>query len=64
METSREMFVDCPAYMNSDGSVRCGLPAFIEDRHSLSSTDGALESMRIQCARDHWFYGTVESLTW
>jgi hypothetical protein len=24
------MFVDCPAYLNHSGSVRCGLPAEVE----------------------------------
>jgi hypothetical protein len=57
------MFLDCPAYMDKTGSVRCGLPAEVQDRYLMSSTDGALESARIRCPRGHWFNGPVESLT-
>ena len=41
------MFVDCPAYMDQTGSVRCGLPAEVQGRHIMRSTDGPLESARI-----------------
>jgi hypothetical protein len=57
------MFLDCPAYMDKTGSVRCGLPAEVQDRYLMRSTDGALESARIRCPRGHWFNGPVESLT-
>jgi predicted RNase H-like HicB family nuclease len=57
------MFLDCPAYMDKSGSVRCGLPAEVEGRYLMSSTDGPLESARIRCPRGHWFNGPVESLT-
>ncbi len=57
------MFVDCPAYMDKSGSVRCGLPAEVEGRYLMRSTDGPLESARIRCPRGHWFNGPVESLT-
>ena len=56
------MFVDCPAYMDQAGSVRCGLPAVVEGRYLMRSTDGPLESARIRCPRGHWFNGPVESL--
>jgi hypothetical protein len=56
------MFLDCPAYMNKSGSVRCGLPAEVEGRYLMSSTDGPLESARIRCPRGHFFNGPVESL--
>jgi hypothetical protein len=56
------MFLDCPAYMDKSGSVRCGLPAEVEDRYLMRSTDGPLESARIRCPRGHWFNGPVESL--
>ena len=56
------MFLDCPAYMDKTGSVRCGLPAEVQDRYLMSSTDGALESARIRCPRGHWFNGPVEML--
>ena len=55
------MFVDCPAYMDKSGSVRCGLPAEVEGRYLMNSTDGPLESARIRCPRGHWFNGPVES---
>jgi hypothetical protein len=57
------MFLDCPAYMDKTGSVRCGLPAEVQDRYLMNSTDGALESARICCPRGHWFNGPIESLT-
>jgi hypothetical protein len=56
------MFVDCPAYMDKSGSVRCGLPAEVEGRYLMRSTDGPLESARVRCPRGHWFNGPVESL--
>ncbi len=56
-------FLDCPAYMDKTGSVRCGLPAEVEGRYVMRSTDGPLESARIRCPRGHWFNGPVESLT-
>ena len=62
MDTS-ERFLDCPAYMDRSGSVRCGLPAEVEGRYVMQSTDGPLESARIRCPRGHWFNGPVESLT-
>ena len=57
------MFLDCPAYMDKTGSVRCGLPAEVQGRYLMRSTDGPLESARIRCPRGHWFNGPVESLT-
>ncbi len=57
------MFLDCPAFMDKTGSVRCGLPAEVEDRYLMSSTNGPLESARIRCPRGHWFNGPIESLT-
>jgi hypothetical protein len=64
METSDMMFLDCPAYMDTHGALRCGLPAVIHDRYLASSTDGPLESARIRCPRGHWFNGPIEFLTW
>ena len=57
-------FIDCPAYMDEHGAVRCGLPAEIQWRYTMTSTDGPLESARIQCPRNHWFNGPIESFTW
>ncbi len=57
------MFLDCPAYLNKTGSARCGLPAEVQGRYLMRSTDGPLESVRIRCPRGHWFNGPIESLT-
>jgi hypothetical protein len=57
------MFLDCPAYMDDDGAVRCGLPAAVEYWYTCESTDGPLESAKIRCPRGHGFNGPVESLT-
>jgi hypothetical protein len=56
-------FLDCPAYMNEDGTVRCGLPAVVEDSYTLDSTDGPVMSVKIQCPAGHWFSGPVAALT-
>jgi hypothetical protein len=61
---SEMMFLDCPAYMDSHGAERCGLPAEVEDQYTMQSTDGPLVSMKIRCPRGHWFNGPLESLTW
>jgi hypothetical protein len=52
-----------PGVHGQTGSVRCGLPAEVQDRYLMSSTDGALESAKIRCPRGHWFNGPIESLT-
>ena len=61
---SSVMFLDCPAYMDSGGAVRCGLPAVVENRYTMRSTDGPLESVRIRCPRGHFFNGPLDSLLW
>ena len=58
------MFLDCPACTDDQGTTRCGLPAAVEDRYTVSSTDGPLESVRIRCPRGHFFNGPIEALTW
>jgi hypothetical protein len=63
METSVE-FLDCPAYMDRRGAVRCGLPAEVESRYTARSSDGPLESAKIRCPLGHWFNGPIEFLTW
>jgi len=63
METS-VMFLDCPEYMDNSGAARCGLPAAVEYRYTMTSTDGPLESARIRCPRGHCFNGPLEFLTW
>jgi hypothetical protein len=58
------MFLDCPAYLDEDGAVRCGLPAEVRRRFIMRSTSGPLESAMIRCPAGHWFNGPIESLTW
>ena len=61
------MFMDCPAYMDRRGTVRCGLPAAVESRYTVRSSDGPVEGAKIRCPRGHWLNGPVESLaigTW
>ena len=64
MDSSVVEFLDCPAYLDRQGASRCGLPAEVQERYTVRSTDGPLESARIKCPRGHWFNGPVESLTW
>jgi hypothetical protein len=56
------MFLDCPAYLDRDGTRRCGLPAEVADQYTLRSTDGPVECARIACLAGHWFSAPVESL--
>ena len=58
------MFLDCPAYLDHERTVRCGLPAEVRCRFTMRSTDGPLESAMIRCPAGHYFSGPVESLTW
>ena len=58
------MFLDCPEYMDRHGAARCGLPAAVEYRYTMQSTDGPLESVKIRCPRGHCLNGPLESLTW
>jgi hypothetical protein len=62
MDTS-VIFLDCPAYMDEHGAARCGLPAAVEYRYTVKSTDGPLESAKIRCPRGHCFNDPIESLT-
>ena len=57
------MFLDCPAYLDAEETVRCGLPAELSCRHIMRSSDGPLESAMIRCPVGHWFNGPVECLT-
>lgn len=56
-------FLDCPAYLSKTGTTRCGLPAEVQYRYTIESSDGPLESAKIHCPRGHWFNGPIESLT-
>jgi len=57
------MFLDCPAYLDNVGAVRCGLPAEVRYRFTMRSTDGPLESAMIECPLGHYFNGPIDSLT-
>jgi hypothetical protein len=56
------MFLDCPAYLDRDGTLRCGLPAEVEDRVTMRSTSGPVEIVKIRCTAGHWFNAPLESL--
>ena len=58
------MFLDCPARLDKEGGVRCGLPAEVRSRYTLRSTDGIAESAMIRCPDGHRFTGPIGSLTW
>ena|SRR5215469_8553562 len=60
---SHPMFLDCPAYLDQRGKVRCGLPAHVERRFKLSSTNGPLESALIRCPAGHSFHAPIEFLS-
>ncbi len=57
------MFLDCPAYLDDERTLRCGLPAEVRCRFTMHSTDGPVESAMIRCPAGHWFNGPLESLT-
>jgi hypothetical protein len=57
-------FLDCPAYLDHERTVRCGLPAEVRCRFTMRSTDGPIESAMIRCPAGHHFNGAIESLTW
>src|SRR5260370_23455054 len=60
---SQMMFLDCPAYLDEEGAVRCGLPAEVRSRFTMRSTSGPLESVMIRCPSGHWFNAPIEFLT-
>jgi hypothetical protein len=55
-------FLDCPAYLDQHGMTRCGLPAAVEYRYPIRSTEGVLDGAKIRCPRGHWFLGPVDAL--
>jgi hypothetical protein len=57
------MFLNCPAHLDREGTVRCGLPAEVRCRFTMRSTDGPPESTMIRCPVGHCFNGTIESFT-
>jgi len=58
------VFFDCPAWLDKEGAIRCGLPAEVRCRFTMRSTDGLIESAMILCPDGHRFNGPIESLTW
>jgi hypothetical protein len=58
------MFLDCPAYLDQDRAVRCGLPAEVRCQFTMRSTEGPLQCVMITCPAGHHFTGPVEFLTW
>jgi len=56
------MFLICPADLDREGAVRCGLPAEVTCRFTMHSSDGPLESVMIRCPAGHYFSGPVEFL--
>lgn len=61
--TGQMMFLDCPAYLDDEGAVRCGLPAEVKSRFMMRSSDGPVESIMIRCPSGHWFNAPIEFLT-
>jgi hypothetical protein len=59
---AKMMFLDCPAYLDKEHTVRCGLPGEVRRRFTMRSTDGLLESAMIRCPSGHWFNGPIEFL--
>jgi hypothetical protein len=62
MVGDRMRFLDCPAYLDEEGTQRCGLPAEVTCSYVVNSTDGPLESAMIRCPSGHWFNGPIEFL--
>jgi len=56
------MFLDCPAYLDHDGALRCGLPAEVRCQFTMRSTDGPVESAMIRCPAGHHFCGLWRTL--
>jgi len=42
------MFLDCPAYLDEEGALRCGLPAEVRRQFTMRSSDGPLEGRHDQ----------------
>jgi hypothetical protein len=57
------IFLNCPACLDRDSAVRCGLPAEVRCRFTMRSADGPLESVMIRCPAGHCLSGPIESLT-
>jgi hypothetical protein len=60
---SKTMFLDCPAHLDKEGAVRCGLPAEVKCRFIMRSTAGPLESAMITRPDGHCFNAPIEFLS-
>jgi hypothetical protein len=60
--TAGVTFLDCPAFMDADGGLRCCLPAHVQCRYISNSTGGPLEGAVIRCPAGHRFNGPIEFL--
>jgi hypothetical protein len=60
---AKMMTLDCPAYLDREHTVRCGLPAEARCEFVMCSTDEPLESAMIRCPAGHYFCGPIEFLT-
>jgi hypothetical protein len=47
-------FATCP---------QCGVPAEIQERTMLPSTDGPVEHVKIRCPAGHWFFMELAALS-
>ncbi len=56
-------FMNCPAYLDDDGTQRCLLPAEVEYTYVAHSTGGLAESAKIRCPLGHFFNGPIALLT-
>jgi hypothetical protein len=54
------MFLDCPAYLDESGVVRCALPADVKRRYVARSTSGLVEHVVIRCPVGHLFNAPIE----
>ena len=46
-----------PGLPDQDGAVGCGLPAEVNCRFTMRTTDGPLECTMVRCATGHQFNG-------
>ncbi len=53
-------FLDCPAYLDESGVVRCALPADVKRRYVARSTSGLVEHVVIRCPVGHLFNAPIE----
>lgn len=57
---NQAMFLDCPAYLDDSGVVRCALPAAVRRRYVARSTSGLVEHVVIRCPVGHIFNAPTE----